>query len=93
MQETGPVVLIREQFPTTGPQRVTELRPVKRGPVTGQEVVSDLNHPTGRIMFMPEETGMSTEEITMAIYNNGTMVNGVVVVLRDPPTVQGVSSR
>jgi hypothetical protein len=83
-----PGVLIRERYPTTGPQQVIE-----QLQETGPPPAPEPNLPPGKIMYMPEETGMYTEEIIMVMFSNEAMVSGVVTVLRDLLTGPEASSR
>ena len=105
MRETGLEVLIRAIFLTgqilvTGQQQATEppqvtglLQVIRLQQETGLVPGPGPNLPQNRIMYMPEETGMYTEEIIMAMFSSEAMVSGVVADLPDPEIVQETSSR
>lgn len=91
MRETGLEVLIRELFQITGQQQATEppqvtglLQVIRLQQETGQEAGPGPNLPLSKIMYMPEETGMYTEEIIMAMFSNVAMDSGVAADLLEP---------
>jgi hypothetical protein len=84
-------IFLTGQILVTGPQRVIELPLVRPLQETGLVPGPGPNLPQNRIMYMPEETGMYTEEIIMAMFSSEAMVSGVVADLPDPEIVQEVS--
>ena len=82
MQETGQVVLTRVPLSTTGPPPETGHLPVRPLQETEQGAEQEPNPPPGKIMYMPEETGMCTEEIITEIFNSVVMASGVAIDLQ-----------
>jgi hypothetical protein len=83
--ETG-LYRVTEPLPGTGlPQAIRLLWP------TGLVTVPEHNLPPGKIMYMPEETVMYTEEIIMEMFNNEAMANGAAAT--DLQTGLGVSNK